>query len=225
MSRMALKNGDGGAGLRRFRAMASWVAACQLAVSSTVMNAAENAGTTAPAPAADEKVSHWAFQPVSRPALPGNGNAVDAFVGARLRTDGLTMSPEADRVTLIRRVYLVMLGLPPSPEEVAAFVGDRGEQAFERLVDRVLEDSRYGERWGRHWLDVIRFAETNGFETNRERPNAWRFRVTSLRHSTRTSPTTGSSASSWLGTPWASMWGLGFWWAGRSISSRARIRS
>lgn len=176
MSGMALKNGDGGAGLRRFRAMASWVAACQLAVSPMVMHAADNAGTTPSVPAVDEKGAHWAFQPVSRPAVPGNGNAVDTFVGARLRTDGLTMSPEADRVTLIRRAYLVMLGLPPSPEEVAAFVGDRGEQAFERLVDRVLEDSRYGERWGRHWLDVIRFAETNGFETNRERPNAWRFR-------------------------------------------------
>jgi hypothetical protein len=169
---MALKNGDGGAGLRRIRVMTSWVAACQLAVSS--MGVPEV--VAAEVVAAEEKGAHWSFLPVSRPVVPGNGNAVDEFVGAKLRAEGLTTSPEADRVTLIRRVYLVMLGLPPSPEEVAAFVGDRGEQAFERLVDRVLEDPRCGERWGRHWLDVIRFAETNGFETNRERPNAWRFR-------------------------------------------------
>src|SRR6185436_7023451 len=81
-----------------------------------------------------------------------------------------------DHVTLIRRLYFVMLGMPPTPEEVAAFQADKKPLAFERLVDRVLDDSRYGERWGRHWLDVVRFAESNGFETNRERPNGWRFR-------------------------------------------------
>jgi hypothetical protein len=148
---------------------------------------------------------HWAFQPVKRPPVPGlaepaaggpgsaqsatalavpaaadggqaNRNPIDAFIRARLAERRLTLSPEADRVTLIRRLYLMMLGLPPQPEEVAAFVEDRRPAAFERLVDRVLEDPRYGERWARHWLDVIRFAESNGFETNRERPNAWPFR-------------------------------------------------
>ena len=127
--------------------------------------------------------SHWSFQPVKRPSVPAPANRkaqsvnpVDVFIGAKLAESKLTASREADRVTLIRRLYFVMLGLPPTPEEVAAFVADKKSQAFERLVDKVLDDSRYGERWARHWLDVIRFAESNGFETNRERPNGWRFR-------------------------------------------------
>ncbi len=127
--------------------------------------------------------SHWSFQPVKRPAVPApahrkspSPNPVDAFLAAKLAESKLTPSREADRVTLIRRLYFVMLGMPPTPEEVAAFVADKKPQAFERLVDKVLDDTRYGERWGRHWLDVIRFAESNGFETNRERPNGWRFR-------------------------------------------------
>ena len=138
----------------------------------------------ADAPAeADPLKSHWSFQPVRRPAVPAVGkrlakhaSPLDAFIGARLAEDKLAPSPEADRTTLIRRLYFVMLGLPPTPEEVTAFVADRKPQAFERLVDRVLDDPRYGERWGRHWLDVVRFAESNGFETNRERLNAWRYR-------------------------------------------------
>jgi hypothetical protein len=101
---------------------------------------------------------------------------VDAFVRDRLSRSGLQPSVEADRAILIRRLYLVMLGVPPTPEEVSAFVSDTRPLAFERQVDRVLEDPRYGERWGRHWLDVVRFAESNGFETNRERLSAWRFR-------------------------------------------------
>ncbi len=130
----------------------------------------------------DSVKDHWAFQPVKRPPVPSvsrkapDTNPIDAFIAAKLAEKKLTPSREADRVTLIRRLYLVMLGLPPTPEDVAAFVADKQPQAFERLVDRVLADSRYGERWARHWLDVIRFAESNGFEPNRERPNAWRFR-------------------------------------------------
>ena len=127
--------------------------------------------------------SHWSFQPVQRPAVSSSTNSktavanpIDAFIGAKLAESKLTPSREADRVTLIRRLYFVMLGMPPTPEEVAAFVADKKPQAYERLVDKVLDDPRYGERWGRHWLDVIRFAESNGFETNRERPNSWRFR-------------------------------------------------
>ena len=131
----------------------------------------------------DQIKSHWAFRPVKRPSVPASGNRksqtvnpVDAFIGAKLAESKLMPSRKADRVTLIRRLYLVMLGMPPTPEEVAAFVADKQPQAFERLVDKALDDPRYGERWGRHWLDVIRFAESNGFETNRERPNGWRFR-------------------------------------------------
>lgn len=120
--------------------------------------------------------SHWSFQPVIRPAVSTTGHPIDSLVGAVQRERGVTPSVEADRVTLIRRLFLVMLGVPPTPDEVAGFVADATPGAFERLVDRVLADSRYGERWGRHWLDVVRFAESNGFETNRERPNAWRYR-------------------------------------------------
>lgn len=132
---------------------------------------------------------HWAFKPVRRASLPPaptaptetpiaspSSNPIDAFIVAALEEKGLRLSASADRAVLLRRLYLVMFGLPPTPEEVEAFVQDPDPRAFERWVDRVLDDPRYGERWGRHWLDVIRFAETNGFETNRERPNAWRFR-------------------------------------------------
>ncbi|MBL9176381.1 MAG: DUF1549 domain-containing protein, partial [Verrucomicrobiales bacterium] len=128
----------------------------------------------------DPALNHWAFQPIASPAIPrargSGGNPVDAFIAARLAEKGLAPSPEADRTTLLRRLYLVMLGVPPTPEDVSAFLADSRPDAFERRVDEVLNDTRYGERWGRHWLDVIRFAESNGFETNRERPNAWRFR-------------------------------------------------
>jgi mono/diheme cytochrome c family protein len=103
-------------------------------------------------------------------------NPIDTYITAKLSENKLPPSREADRTTLIRRLFFVMLGLPPTPEEVATFLADKRPGAFERLVDQVLDDPRYGERWGRHWLDVIRFAESNGFETNRERPNAWRFR-------------------------------------------------
>ena len=128
----------------------------------------------------DPITSHWSFRPVQRPAVPvakiQGRNPVDAFVSSRLATQQLSLSPEADRVTLLRRLSLVLVGVPPTPSEMAAFLADPKAGAFERQVDRLLEDPRYGERWARHWLDIIRFAESNGFETNRERPNAWRFR-------------------------------------------------
>lgn len=141
----------------------------------------------APWPSADSELSaietHWSFRPVVRPKVPhldgqaeGSSNPIDAFVRAALAEKHLAPSPEADRSVLLRRLYFTMLGVPPTPEELDAFLADPDPQAFEKKVDQVLADSRYGERWGRHWLDVIRFAESNGFETNRERPNAWRFR-------------------------------------------------
>ena len=157
-------------------ARGEWVAALRWIGIASLFALALNA---AEAPANE---SHWAFLPVSRPSIPALEaasevvNPVDAFIQARLSQSALKPSAEADRGTLIRRLYLVMLGVPPTPEEVSAFVSDTRPQAFERQVDRVLEDARYGERWGRHWLDVIRFAESNGFETNRERLSAWRFR-------------------------------------------------
>ncbi len=141
------------------------------------------AALTLGAQAADDEKGHWAFQPVPRgnhPLLKNDqlncANPIDVFIDHQLEQVGLERSPEADRRTLIRRLYLNLLGVPPTPEEVSRFVNNPEPNAFEGLVDQTLNDPRYGERWARHWLDVIRFAETNGFETNRERLNAWRFR-------------------------------------------------
>ena len=134
--------------------------------------------------AADEaNLDHWAFQPVTRPALPVSPkfsgaliNPIDLFVQAPLRQLGLQRAPEADRRTLIRRAYFDLAGIPPSPDAVAAFVADTRPDAYERLVDSLLASPRFGERWARHWLDVVRFAETHGFEMNNPRPNAWPYR-------------------------------------------------
>ncbi|MFN7805993.1 MAG: PSD1 and planctomycete cytochrome C domain-containing protein [Planctomycetaceae bacterium] len=103
-------------------------------------------------------------------------NPVDAFIFARLTKEGLTPSPEADRPTLIRRLSFDLLGLPPTPAEVRQFVNDSEPRAYERLVDRMLESPHYGERWARHWLDVVHFGETHGYDKDKPRPNAWPYR-------------------------------------------------
>lgn len=127
--------------------------------------------------------SLWSLKPVERPAEPAmanrqfrRNNPIDAFVAAKLASNRLKPAPEADRRTLIRRVYFDLVGLPPSPEDVQAFQRDKAPDAYEIIVDRLLASPRYGERWGRHWLDVVRFAETHGFEMNQPRPNAWPYR-------------------------------------------------
>ena len=122
--------------------------------------------------------THWAFQPLTRPAVPGESvsHPIDAFVRVKLAEHQLTPSPEADRRTLIRRLSFDLLGLPPTPEEVAAFVADSDPLAYEKLVDRYLASPQFGERAARFWLDAVRFAESDGFETNQPRPNAWRYR-------------------------------------------------
>lgn len=124
---------------------------------------------------AEEKVelTHWSFVPLKRPDSSSN---VDGFIRKKLDDIGLSQNPEADRRTLIRRLFLVMLGLPPTPERVEAFVQDNNPDAWGNLVEEVLASPHYGERWATHWLDLVRFGETNGFETNRERPHAWRYR-------------------------------------------------
>ena len=129
-------------------------------------------GSEAAAASLKLKTDHWSFQPVQRPA----GVGIDEFVLAKLRGKGLTMSPAADKATLIRRLYLVMHGMPPTPQEVVAFQNDAQPEAYARLVDRVLASPRYGERWARHWMDVVRYADTNGFETNHERKTAFHYR-------------------------------------------------
>jgi hypothetical protein len=139
-----------------------------------------------PPPAArpvDPVKKHWAYESIERPAVRAGRsphaairNPIDSFIAKKLSEAGLHPSPEADRPTLVRRLYLVLHGLPPAPEDVAAFVADRRSDAYERLVDQLLASPRYGERWGRHWLDVIPFGETHGFEVNTPRENAWPFR-------------------------------------------------
>ena len=119
------------------------------------------------------ETDHWSFQPVVH---EHRHDGIDAYLEVALREKGLEFSAPAARRTLIRRLYLVMLGLPPSPEEVETFAGNQSPRAWEDLVERVLASPHYGERMARHWLDIVRFAETNGFETNRERLTAYHFR-------------------------------------------------
>jgi hypothetical protein len=139
--------------------------------------------TTAVTPAAGvtnaaQERPHWAFLPVRRPPVPPvtAGNPVDAFMRARLQARGLRLSGPATRRELIRRVYFDLVGLPPTPQEVDAFVTDNQPGAWEALIDRLLASPHYGERWGRHWLDVVRFGQTHGYERDDEKPNAWRYR-------------------------------------------------
>ena len=123
-------------------------------------------------PEAEVELTHWSFQPPEVVEASG----IDELIQKRLAASGLTLSPRADRRTLIRRLYLVMLGLPPTPDQVQAFVNDDRDDAWPRLVETVLASPHYGQRWATYWLDLVRFGETHGFETNRERPNAWRYR-------------------------------------------------
>ena len=131
--------------------------------------------------AAPLKSNHWSLQPIASVESPARrgvweSNDVDSFILAKLVEANLAPSPRADRRTLMRRLYFDMLGLPPSPEDLAAFMADQRVDAYERLVERVLASPRYGERWAQHWLDVVRYSESAGFETNHERPNAWPYR-------------------------------------------------
>jgi hypothetical protein len=124
----------------------------------------------------------WALKPVVRPAVPKVAgadkvrNPIDAFLLARLEAAGLTFAPEADRRTLLRRVTFDLTGLPPTPDEVDAFLADRSADAYEKVVERLLASPRYGERWARHWLDVACYADTHGYDKDKRRPNAWPYR-------------------------------------------------
>ncbi len=126
----------------------------------------------------------WSLQPLSAPEPPAPdglpeawaGSPIDRWVYAKLRQEGLDPAPPADRRTLIRRAFFDLVGLPPTPKQIEAFVADRSENAYEKLIDRLLASPHYGERWGRHWLDVARFAESEGFERDWLRENAWPYR-------------------------------------------------
>ena len=121
----------------------------------------------------------WAYQPIRNPPVPevaGVSHPVDAFIGSRLEARGLQPAPAADKRNLIRRATFDLTGLPPTPEEVQAFLHDDSEEAFGKVVSRLLDIPQYGERWAQHWLDVARYADTGGFSNDYERPNAWRYR-------------------------------------------------
>lgn len=144
-----------------------------------------SAGSSNIVPSRDTRRSHWAFQPLRTevPPVPlaadpsdAPSNPIDAFVAHRLHDKGLPIPKAASRRALIRRVTYDLTGLPPTLEQVEAFVHDASPQAWEHLIDRLLESPHYGEKWGRHWLDLVRFAETNSYETDEAKPNAWRYR-------------------------------------------------
>jgi hypothetical protein len=141
---------------------------------AAVVLCAVTAGTCA---RAAEATTHWALQPLRVAKAPTAGeNPVDAFIRARLATNGLAFSPEADRATLIRRLSFDLIGLPPSPREIDEFLQDASANAYEQLVERLLASPHYGERWGRHWLDVARYTESQGFEYDKLRDHAWHYR-------------------------------------------------
>ncbi len=126
----------------------------------------------------DEERQWWAFQPITWPDVPQNAShPVDAFVIAKLRENSLEPAQEADRRTLVRRAYVDLIGVPPTLDEAQTFIDDRRPDAWERLIDRLLESPRYGERWARHWLDVVGYADSEGYnDDDQPRASAWRYR-------------------------------------------------
>jgi hypothetical protein len=148
-------------------------------------NGAPASETNLAAPNSDksDKETHWSLKPVTRPIPPpianrkwSPRNPIDNFIYAKLADAELSPSPEASRRALIRRLYFDLIGLPPTPEQVRAFLRDSSANAYTKVVETLLNSPQYGERWAQHWLDVVRFAESNGFEMNQPRPNAWRYR-------------------------------------------------
>lgn len=138
--------------------------------------------------------SHWAFQPVRRTEPPAVADEswiespIDRFVLARLEAAGMKPRPKADKETLIRRASFDLTGLPPTAEEIDAFLADETPEAFEKLVDSLLQSPHYGERWGRHWLDLVRYADSNGADENHDLPNAWHYRDWVVRMMNRDQP-------------------------------------
>ena len=149
-----------------------WIEAGSKWESSPLLtSSAASSGAGAPAFSAMQK-RYWFFQQVAKPAM----SSVDAFLNAKLAEKKIRMNAKADKVTLLRRATLDLTGLPPTPEETQAFVADTSAEAFAKVVDRLLASPHYGERWGRMWLDVARYADSNGFKADEFRPNIWRYR-------------------------------------------------
>jgi mono/diheme cytochrome c family protein len=130
----------------------------------------------------DEAKSFWSFQPLKRPDVPqvkrGDWvrNPIDAFILQKLEAKGFGPAPSATKIQLLRRAYYDLTGLPPTPADVQAYLADASSDAYEKVIDRLLASPHYGEKWGRHWLDLVRFAETNSYERDNPKPNAWRYR-------------------------------------------------
>jgi mono/diheme cytochrome c family protein len=143
------------------------------AIRAWIVSGAEWSG----APAVQVQPAFWSFRKPVRPAVPaGATHPIDAFVQAALAAKGLTAAPRASRQTLIRRAYFDLIGLPPPPDKVDAFVADSSPEAWPKLIDELLQSPQYGERWARHWLDVVRYADSGGYETDIYFKNAWRYR-------------------------------------------------
>jgi hypothetical protein len=139
-------------------------------------------GRPDPPTPAEARKNLWSVQPVKRPAVPVVAdkswvhNPVDAFILAKLTEKGLKPAPPAEKISLIRRATYDLTGLPPTPEEVDAFLADNSADAYEKVIDRLLASPHYGEKWGRHWLDLVRYGESNSYERDNPKPNVWRYR-------------------------------------------------
>jgi hypothetical protein len=160
--------------------------ACQLAIATAAflypLGVGFNPARSADSPPPKTDKDHWAFKKPVRPVLPHLNNAqwvatpVDSFVLARMESAGVAPAAPADRTTLLRRVTFDLTGLPPTPDEIERFLNDTSPDAYSLAVERLLASPHHGERWAQHWLDVVRFADSNGFEVDGDRPHAWRYR-------------------------------------------------
>ena len=168
--------------MKRQKKVAFWPLVLSVCLLSPLVLGAASSGELPDEPFSPHQRKHWAFQKVQRPEVPAVRHSewvqtpIDAFVLAKLEAKGLDPSPPADQVTLLRRTYFDLIGLPPMPEDVDAFLADQSSKAFENVVDRLLVSLHYGERWTRHWLDLARYADSEGFKSDQTRPNAWRYR-------------------------------------------------
>ncbi len=166
----------------QIHALETWVAAGLPWPTESPASSAPQSALTHEFAITEKDRAYWAFQPVERPPLPDlqstdpPASPIDHFVLARLQSAGLSPNPAADRRTLARRAYYDLIGLPPTHKEIQAFVTDERPDAYSRLIESLLSNPAYGERWGRHWLDVVRFAQTNGYERDDEKPLAWKYR-------------------------------------------------
>jgi hypothetical protein len=154
---------------------------CLSAILGLLMVSFDAAVAAAPKEFTPEQRNHWAFRNLSEPPIPKTRsswgqNSIDPFILHALEAKKIQPNPPADKITLLRRATFDLTGLPPTPEEIDAFLADHSAEAFERVIDRLLLSPHYGERWARHWLDLARYAESEGFKADETRPNAWRYR-------------------------------------------------